>query len=80
MIVPVRKIGEVIREAYQITKNPMDAVPFAELVEYLRRHKVQGSDNKLARDLSALGLGSGFRKEKGEKVTLRTGLRLIHET
>jgi hypothetical protein len=77
MIVPVRKMAEVLREGFEITKCSLDMVPFQELLDYLRSKKVQGSDNKIARDLTNLGLGSCIRKDKGDKVTFRTGLKPI---
>ena len=79
-IIPVRKVGDLLRERYVITENPMDNVPFTEIENYLRSQGVQGTANKIARDLSQVGLGSSRKKVKGQGlVNVRTGIREMKE-
>jgi hypothetical protein len=74
-IIPVKKVGDVLRERYEFTKNPMDGVLFSEIEAFLREQGVEGTGNKIARELSSLGLGVG-RKRVGRGVqVMRTGLR-----
>jgi hypothetical protein len=75
-IIPVKKIGDVLRERYVLTNNQLDSVLFTDIENYLRSCGVQGSGNKIARDLSILGLGTGKKRVKGQGVlTVRTGVR-----
>jgi hypothetical protein len=75
-IIPVRKVSDVLRERYDLTENPLDNVPFSEIENYLRSQGVQGTANKIARDLTFIRLGVGKKKVKGQgSITVRTGIR-----
>jgi len=75
----IRKFVDVLREGFVITKNPMDCVDFTEIEEFMRQQEMPDSKQKIGRELSALGLPQGKRKEKGKQIAVRSGLRRKRE-
>ena len=55
-IAPVTNIREILEEKYVFTKKDCDYVIAKELVSYLREQGVSGSDTKLGRDITNVGL------------------------
>ena len=74
-LVPAKRLGPLLLEEFEITKNPLDNVPFDDIMAFVKSEGWEGSANKLGRELTALGLGVGRRKENGRTTVLRTGLR-----
>ena len=74
-LVPVRRIDMVLPEKYLITNNMNDEVDFKELATFLRQNEYQGTENRIGRELSALGCGINKRKVGRKLVTFRTGIR-----
>ena len=78
-VMSIRKFVDVLREGFVITKNPMDCVDFTEIEEFMRQQEMPDSKQKIGRELSALGLPQGKRKERGRQIAVRSGLRRKRE-
>jgi len=74
-LVPAKRLGPLILEAYELTLHPLSVVPFDELRDFVKSEGWEGTDNKLGRELTALGLGVARRKENGRTILYRTGIR-----
>lgn len=74
-LVPAKRLGPLLLEEFILTKSQMDAIPFDDIMSFVKSEGWEGSANKLGRELTALGLGVGKRKENGRSVVLRTGVR-----
>jgi hypothetical protein len=74
-LVPAKRLGPLLLEEFEITKSPLDSVAFDDIMSFVRSEGWEGTPNKLGRELTALGIGVGRRKENGRVVVLRTGLR-----
>ena len=74
-LMPAKRLGPLLLEAYDLTKSPLDVVPFDDIREWVKSEGWEGTDNKLGRELTALGLGMLRRRERGKMATYRTGLR-----
>jgi hypothetical protein len=72
---PAKRLGPLLLEAYELTKSPLDVVPFDDIRDWVKNEGWEGTDNKLGRELTALGLGMLRRRERGRLATYRTGLR-----
>lgn len=74
-LIPIKKLGPLLMEEFVFTKSTLDAVPFDDIADYVKSEGWEGSTNKLGRELTALGLGVGRKREKNKITVLRTGLR-----
>jgi len=74
-LMPSKRLGHVLLEKYTITKSTLDSVPFDDIKDFVRESGWEGSDNKLGRELTSLGLGVGKRREGRRTINLRTGVR-----
>jgi hypothetical protein len=74
-LMPAKRLGPLLVEAYELTKSPLDVVPFDDIREWVKGEGWEGTDNKLGRELTAMGLGMLRRRERGKVSTYRTGLR-----
>ena len=74
-VVPVRKMVDVLRQAFVITKSPFDSVDYKEIEDYLKGEGLPDSATKIGRELSMLGLRIGRRKERGRQIAVREGVR-----
>jgi len=74
-VVPVRKMVDVLRQAFVITKSPFDSVDYKAIEEYLRSEGLPDSATKIGRELGMLGLPVKRRKEGGRLIVVREGIR-----
>lgn len=74
-LMPAKRLGAVLVEQYEITKSVMDSVPFDEIKAFVHEQGWEGTDNKLGRELTSLGLGVSKKREGRRTVVLRTGLK-----
>ena len=74
-LLPAKKLGPLLLEAYEITHSIMDCVSCEELYAYVKAEGWEGTENRLGRELTGLGLGIGKRKEGKKSIKLRTGIR-----
>ena len=79
-LVPAKRLGPLLMEGFVLTKSVMDAVACDELYAYVKSEGWEGTENRLGRELTALGLGIGKKKEDGRWKKLRTGIRKKPET
>jgi len=75
-LVPAKRLGPLLLEQYELTLHPMSVVPFDDIRAYVKQEGWEGTDNKLGRELTALGLGVSRKREDGRIVLYRTGLRV----
>lgn len=74
-LVPSKRLGHVLLEKYEITGSILDSVPFDEIRDFVRETGWEGTDNKLGREMTSLGLGIGKRRVGRKAINLRTGLK-----
>lgn len=76
-LLPTRKAKDVLEEAYDITRNPDHWVKTSELIDHLRAEGFEGSDHRLGRELTDLGLVSGQRRTSAvsKNCKVRLGIR-----
>jgi hypothetical protein len=74
-LLPAKRLGHVLLERYELTRSILDSVPFEDIKAFVHEQGWEGTDNKLGRELTSLGLGVGKRKEGRKAICLRTGLR-----
>lgn len=74
-LVPSKRLGHILLEKYQITKSVFDFITFDDIKAFVREQGWEGTDNKLGRELTSLGLGVGRRKEGRRAYVVRTGLK-----
>lgn len=81
-LLPKLDIRSLLEEDYEITGDKNDWVVTSKLISYLQKRKYDGSQNKIGRDLSQLGLDIGERpfKEEGDvkrrNHKVRLGIKL----
>lgn len=74
-LLPSKRLGHVLIERFAITRSVLDSVPFDTIKDFVREQGWEGSDNKLGRELTALGIGVGRKKVGRKTIVLRTGLQ-----
>lgn len=78
-IAPVSNVREILEEKYLITKKPDDYVIGKELTAYLRENGMSGSETKLGRELTNIGLKNEQKKINGKREKIRIGIKLRPE-
>lgn len=79
-LMPAKRLGSVLVERYEITRSPLDCVLFEDIKAFVHEQGWEGTDNKLGRELTSLGLGVSKRREGRRMVSIRTGLRERRDT
>jgi len=74
-LMPAKRLGSVLVERYEITRSPLDTVLFEDIKAFVHEQGWEGTDNKLGRELTSLGLGVGRRKDGRRTLVVRSGLK-----
>jgi phage/plasmid-associated DNA primase len=74
-LLPVVDIEEVLLQKYEITKNPEDTIPAKEIIQWLKDNEVKDSDQKIGRELTALGLTILTKTVNRRTIKVRVGLK-----
>ena len=78
-VAPNHDIKDILEEHYDITNNRDDYVVSRELIQFLRKRKIDGSDTKLGTYLTDLGLIKGDKRLGRKKEVVRFGIKKIEE-
>lgn len=78
-VAPCHDIKTILEETYDITNDPEDYVVSRELIQFLRKRKVDGSDTKIGTFLTDLGLNKGDKKMGRKKEVVRFGIKKIED-
>ena len=74
-LMPVKEMEQEFLAEYEITNNPLDKVLFSEIANHLREAGVDGTDTKIGRDLTAMGIKSKNVKVNRRTMSYRIGVR-----
>jgi hypothetical protein len=74
-LIPSKRLGQILIEKYEITGVVFDTVSFDEIKEYVKEQGWEGTDNKLGRELTSLGLNVSKKREGKRIVHLRLGIK-----
>lgn len=78
-LLPIIDIEEVLLQKYKITKSLLDHVETKDILDWLKENDVKDSDNKIGRELTALGLNNAVKKLSRKTIRIRTGIRELQE-
>jgi phage/plasmid-associated DNA primase len=79
-LAPMKNVSELLAQEYEMTGDPEDNIPTDELLEFLRRERVEGSDRKLGDKLTKIGLESVTKRVDRKVIRVRIGIRRIQES